>query len=283
MQTLPVELLPLIIWHWFDLQVFNSDFLTVCTRWTRIFTNINTLPLSVQLSIKSAFVAMKLTRTVPKLHLISSHYAWLLSDHDLYMKLFFRSYRPKIWQHMRKPTLVDLQQYHDDFFSQNTPCPQYIQRAYYINCKTADAFFYGHNVLFDKQLSFDVLANGYILTNVINSMINRTSAFTLKHLHWLLKQYNHGLSRSIFLDVSNIISLLQLLIREGYSAAKIRLLYHRTNAQFISIVMVKRIILKKMIKSYYKQLVKTDQKKKRARIEIAYYQQLLCEINCEIN
>ncbi len=279
MQTLPVELLPLVIWNWFALQVFNPDFLTVCTLWTRIFTNINTLPLSVQLSIKSALVAMKLTRTVPKPHLIASHYAWLLSDHDLYMKLFFRSYRPKIWQHMRKPTLVDLQQYHDDFFPQNAPCPQYIQKAYYSKCHTADAFFYGHNVLFDKQLSFHILADGYLLSQVKIGMIHRTNTFTLKHLHWLLKKYDHCLSPRCFIHVYDIITILQLLIREGYSAAKIRLLYHRTIAQFDFVVMEERkIILEKMIKSYG-QLIEIDQKKKRGQVEIAYYRQLLYEID----
>lgn len=211
MNYLYEDLYRIILWKSMD-DTDSSVIWSVCKRWYRTLTNINTIPITHGL-IQNPIKILRFTKTPPSKQTVSKHFlVRFISDHTCYMRAFFASYHPIIWQHIPKPDIVDVDRLLGNAYKQE--CRIFrcdiVYHLLYAHCQTLSGFIHIH-----------LLAKGYLgcydCISIIKQMV-AAKHFTLKHINWFIKTTAH-------LHHDYIIYILDLLVTAKYSYHKVRQLF----------------------------------------------------------
>ena len=169
------DTLAMIIWDAF-LDVYGvtiTQLSSVCKRWHRTLTNINTMVVPTtgnKKMMRRTYLALRLNRVPIAARTITQHFIDIRPEQKhairLYQCLLFL-YCKKTWQHMPIPTQADIYQYHKG------------GHAKLINqCKTIDA-------LVDLYKIIPISDFVTVLCHMV--VMVQQNRFSLKHLNWLIK------------------------------------------------------------------------------------------------
>ena len=123
MDYLPQELINIIVWTAFlsvPGQGNGSALATVSKQWYNILANINNLTTflpSDPLRIMQIGNALSINRAIIRENTIAQYFPYLKKDdlssynYDSYINIFCVAYHKVTWQYMRRPTLVELEEY----------------------------------------------------------------------------------------------------------------------------------------------------------------------------